>query len=52
MPIISADLTHAGGMPTAAELEAQLLAGPVLLAENTNHPMPVVDCLDRFGGGI
>jgi len=49
MPIISADLTHAGGMPTAAELEAQLLAGQVLLAETPNHLMQVVDVLESYG---
>ena len=49
MPIISADLTHAGGMPTAAELEAKLLAGQTLLAETPNHLMQVVDVLESYG---
>jgi len=49
MPIISADLTHAGGMPTAAELEAKLLAGQTLLAETPNHVMQVVDVLESYG---
>jgi CO2 hydration protein len=49
MPIISADLTHAGGMPTAAELEAKLLAGQILLAETPNHLMQVVDVLESYG---
>ena len=49
MPIISADLTHAGGMPTAAELEAKLLAGQILLSETPNHLMQVVDVLESYG---
>ncbi len=49
MPIISADLTHAGGRPTAAELEARLLAGQTLLAETPNHVMQVVDVLESYG---
>ena len=49
MPIIAADLTHAGGMPTAAELEAKLLAGQTLLAETPNHLMQVVDVLESYG---
>ncbi|MCX5947470.1 MAG: CO2 hydration protein [Cyanobacteria bacterium] len=49
MPIISADLTHSGGRPTAAELEARLLAGQPLLAETTNHLMQVVDVLESYG---
>jgi CO2 hydration protein len=49
MPIISADLTHGGGMPTAAELEATLLAGRTLLAETPNHLMQVVDVLESYG---
>ncbi|MEI8181026.1 CO2 hydration protein [Aestuariivirga sp.] len=49
MPIISADLTHAGGRPTADELEAKLLAGQTLLAETANHVMQVVDVLESYG---
>jgi CO2 hydration protein len=49
MPIISADLVHAGGRPTAAELEARLLAGQTLLAETSNHLLQVVDVLESYG---
>ncbi|MCP9849266.1 CO2 hydration protein [Cyanobium sp. Morenito 9A2] len=49
MPIISADLVHAGGMPSAGELQSKLLAGATLLAETADHLIEVVDVLKSYG---
>ncbi|WP_094554442.1 CO2 hydration protein [Synechococcus sp. 1G10] len=49
MPIIPAELVHSGGMPTAAELEAKLLAGQTLLADTREHLIEVVDVLKSYG---
>ncbi|MCP9915523.1 CO2 hydration protein [Cyanobium sp. ATX 6F1] len=49
MPIISADLVHAGGMPSAEELQSKLLAGATLLAESADHLIEVVDVLKSYG---
>lgn len=49
MPIISANLTRSGGMPTAEELRDRLLAGQTLLADTPNHLMQVVDVLESYG---
>jgi CO2 hydration protein len=49
MPIIPADLVHSGGMPSAAELEAQLLGGETLLANTPDHLIEVVDVLNSYG---
>jgi len=49
MPVISADLTRQGGMPTAAELERRLLAGETLLAETPGHVLEVVAVLESYG---
>ena len=37
MPIIPAELVHAGGQPSAADLEASLLAGHTLLADSPDN---------------
>ena len=42
MPIISAELVRSGGMPSAAELEASLLAGQTLLSNTAEHLIEVV----------
>ncbi|MFM7457018.1 MAG: CO2 hydration protein, partial [Vulcanococcus sp.] len=49
MPVVPALLTHAGGMPSAAELEQRLLAGQTLLAEHPEHLVEVVDVLESYG---
>ena len=49
MPIISAELVHAGGKPAAAELEQQLLSGQTLLSESADHLIEVVDVLESYG---
>ena len=49
MPIISAELVHAGGRPAALELEQQLLSGQTLLSESTDHLIEVVDVLKSYG---
>ena len=49
MPIISAELVRSGGMPSAAELEASLLAGQTLLSNTADHLIEVVDVLDSYG---
>jgi CO2 hydration protein len=49
MPIISAELVRSGGMPSAAELEASLLAGHTLLSNTAEHLIEVVDVLDSYG---
>ncbi|QPN70157.1 CO2 hydration protein [Synechococcus sp. CBW1108] len=49
MPIISAELVRSGGMPSAAELEASLLAGQTLLSNTAEHLIEVVDVLDSYG---
>ena len=49
MPIISAELVHAGGRPAAAELEQQLLSGQTLLNETPDHLIEVVDVLKSYG---
>ncbi|MCP9801564.1 CO2 hydration protein [Synechococcus sp. RedBA-s] len=49
MPIISAELVHAGSMPSAEELQSKLLAGDSLLAESADHLIEVVDVLKSYG---
>jgi len=49
MPIIPAELVHAGGQPSAAELEASLLAGHTLLADTPDNLLQVVDVLESYG---
>jgi CO2 hydration protein len=49
MPVIPALLTHAGPMPSAAEIEAKLLAGLPLLEESPDHLLQVVDVLESYG---
>ncbi|MCX5944319.1 MAG: CO2 hydration protein [Cyanobacteria bacterium] len=49
MPVISADLTRNGGMPSASELERRLMAGETLLAETGDHLLEVVGVLDSYG---
>jgi CO2 hydration protein len=49
MPVIPALLTHAGGMPSAAELEAKLLARVPLLADIPDHLLQVIDVLQSYG---
>jgi len=49
MPVISADLTHAGGRPDPLELQQRLLAGRTLLADTPNHLIQVVDVLASYG---
>ena len=49
MPIISAELVRSGGMPSAAELEASLLAGQTLLSNTAEHLIEVVDVLESYG---
>jgi len=49
MPVIPALLTHAGGRPSALELEERLLAGQTLLAEHGEHLVEVVDVLESYG---
>ena len=49
MPIISAELVRSGGMPSAAELEASLLAGHTLLSNTAEHLIEVVDVLESYG---
>jgi len=49
MPVIPALLTHAGGMPSAAELEEKLLAGVPLLDDTSDHLLQVVDVLESYG---
>ncbi len=49
MPVIPALLTHAGGMPSAADLEEKLLAGLPLLADTPDHLIEVVDVLKSYG---
>ncbi|EAQ74793.1 MULTISPECIES: CO2 hydration protein [unclassified Synechococcus] len=49
MPIIPAELVYSGGMPSAAELDAKLLAGETLLANTPDHLIEVVDVLKSYG---
>ncbi|MFO7628908.1 MAG: CO2 hydration protein [Prochlorococcaceae cyanobacterium] len=49
MPIIPAELVYSGGMPSAAQLEASLLAGNTLLANTPDHLIEVVDVLKSYG---
>lgn len=49
MPVRSADLTRSGGMPSAAALTAQLLAGETLLRDSPDHLLEVVDVLASYG---
>jgi CO2 hydration protein len=49
MPIIPAQLTFAGGLPTADQLAEQLLAGQTLLADTAEHVIEVVDVLESYG---
>jgi CO2 hydration protein len=49
MPVIPAELTRSGGMPTADELQRRLLAGETLLADTPDHLLEVVDVLESYG---
>jgi CO2 hydration protein len=49
MPVISAELVHAGGMPSPTALEQQLLDGHTLLADTPDHLIEVVDVLKSYG---
>jgi CO2 hydration protein len=49
MPIIPSELVHAGGQPSAAELESSLLAGQTLLADTPDNLLQVVDVLRSYG---
>ena len=49
MPVIPAELTRSGGMPTAAELQRRLLAGQTLLADTPDHLLEVVGVLESYG---
>jgi len=49
MPVIPAQLTRSGGMPSAAELQRRLLAGETLLADTPDHRLEVVGVLESYG---
>jgi CO2 hydration protein len=49
MPVISADLTRSGPMPSAEELVGQLLAGETLLEDTPDHVLEVVGVLESYG---
>ena len=49
MPVISADLVHAGPRPDAGLLEQKLLGGETLLADTPDHLIQVVDVLRSYG---
>ena len=49
MPVIPALLTHAGGFPSAAELQERLLKGQPLLEESADNLIQVVDVLASYG---
>jgi CO2 hydration protein len=49
MPVISADLTRSGPMPSAEELVGQLLAGDTLLEDTPDHVLEVVGVLESYG---
>jgi CO2 hydration protein len=49
MPVIPALLTHSGGLPSAADLQQQLLAGQSLLADTEDNLIQVVDVLNSYG---
>lgn len=49
MPVIPALLTHAGGFPTAADLQQRLLEGQPLLEESSDNLIQVVDILASYG---
>lgn len=49
MAVISSDLVRSGGMPSAAAIAAQLLAGQPLLDESADHLVEVVGVLESYG---
>jgi CO2 hydration protein len=49
MPIIPAELVHAGGQPSAEDLQRRLLAGETLLSDTPDHLLQVVDVLESYG---
>ena len=49
MPIIPAQLTFAGGLPSADQLAERLVAGQTLLADTPEHVIEVVDVLESYG---
>jgi CO2 hydration protein len=49
MPVFPAQLTYAGGRPTADQLAERLLAGQTLLADTPGHVIEVVDVLESYG---
>ena len=49
MPVIPALLTHAGGLPTAADLQARLLNNQPLLDDTADNLIQVVDVLASYG---
>ena len=49
MPVISAELTRNGGMPSASELQRRLLSGETLLADTPDHVLEVVGVLESYG---
>lgn len=49
MPVIPAELTRSGGMPTVEELQRRLLAGETLLADTPDHLLEVVGVLESYG---
>jgi CO2 hydration protein len=49
MPVIPALLTHAGGLPSAAELQQRLLANQPLLEDTPDNLIQVVDVLASYG---
>jgi CO2 hydration protein len=49
MPVIPAQLTIDGGMPSAEHLVQQLLCGETLLADGPDHVLEVVGVLESYG---
>jgi CO2 hydration protein len=49
MPVIPSLLTHAGGLPSADDLQQRLLKGDPLLEESTDNLIQVVDVLASYG---
>jgi CO2 hydration protein len=49
MPVIPELLTRRGAIPTAADLQQQLLAGSTLLGESEDNRIEVVDVLHSYG---
>ena len=49
MPVVPAELTINGGMPSDAELVQRLLGGETLLADSADHLLEVVGVLESYG---